>query len=208
MTTHHEQHLGQIPKTVEELFIFPEGFEPTEPPVIDRILHAGRDDGPIGMVLSAMGEVRLITNDDEEGTQNAEELQAILDDENTPATPERRELLRTATERRVVASFVLRIAEDIYAGPDFTTSEEGGKAHIDTDKIGDLYEDTEEFETTSPVLGLLQDIKSSKETSQIDEHTRVRAERLVRIALSGKVDQTLEYLSAAANQQAESQETL
>ncbi len=207
MTTHHEQHLGQIPKTVEELFIFPEGFEPTEPPVIDRILHAGRDDGPIGMVLSAMGEVRLITND-EEGTQNAEELQAILDDENTPATPERRELLRTATERRVVASFVLRIAEDIYAGPDFTIREEGGKAHIDTDKIGDLYDDTEEFETTSPVLGLLQDIKSSKETSQIDEHTRVRAERLVRIALSGKVDQTLEYLSAVANQQAESQETL
>ncbi|MDQ5886567.1 MAG: hypothetical protein QG628_964, partial [Patescibacteria group bacterium] len=184
MTTHHEQHISRIPDTIGDLFVLPVQFEPADTPSVDRILHAGRDEGPVGMILSAMGELHLISSRDD-AQRNIDELEEIANDIDTPVTPERRELLSAATERWATAMLVFRIAEDIYTGPDFTKQDEGNKPRVDTDKIGDLYDDTEQYEESSPVLNLLQRIKTNKETTQIDEDTRIRAERLVRIVLSG-----------------------
>lgn len=187
MSLHPQSHLSQTPDTLRDLFVVPPDYSPSFEPNIGRIVMAA-EEGAEYLALVAAGEAGTITRDDVHQANTAEHRSLITTaGGDVNIWQARRQLLEGLINRHSEAAHALRIASLIYKR-NYFADDEHQKPHIDHDKIIDLYDRTEQFEEDNPVLRLLIRIHEMHPDALVEDRRSV-AERLVRIILSGGVDE-------------------
>ncbi len=142
------------------------------------------DHGPTAVALEVIAQSGLVLT-----TRQAE--RSTADDLSSEATnPERLDRITNAIERRNLASIALKLSEVVYKTDFVTITQHPTKSReiesVDIDKVSDLYDATEQYDDITPLalLARLRDV-----STKIDNDTLIRAERYIRIILSGAVDE-------------------
>lgn len=189
MSVYPESHLTEVPPTLAEVFAVPAGYTDEREPNIERILQAANE-GPVDMALVAAGEAGAIVRADVYQHGKAE-LLSILEASvgDSVLWPARKEFLEQQINRHSHAMIALEKALGIYQ-TDYTVADGAGKIHTNTERVSELFDKTEEVDMENPVLRLLLRIRALNEDSVVEDRRTV-AERLVRIIVSGEVDEKL-----------------
>lgn len=178
-------HLAEIPETRLDI-LFPRKVHMTAPGSMHVISEAGAVGGAIDAVLAALSESNLIISE-----PVAQSIEAELDrdtvEDGTSESRQRR--LAAALQRRNMTRALLVSADECYIR-DYTTpytSESGRTYHrANTDKLGDLFDQTERFEGEFIPLQLLMSLRG--QSGRFIEDERAHAERILRVLLAGQVE--------------------
>jgi hypothetical protein len=195
VVTHHNwesDHLIEIPMNGRELMlpdIAPSLHHIPNPQII---IDAGFFGGAVSAALAALGEANAIIPDRVAQCVEHEMEAGLLGDESISA--ERLDRFSRALERRSHARQLLVQAEahyqDVYMTDQGTTPTGRPISAIDTEKLSDLYDATDQYEGLEPIK-LIKRVNTG--SSLLAEHVltedvRAHAERLLLILLADDIE--------------------
>lgn len=187
------------PSSAVELLVPPESFQVDSLPDLEAVeLQATNGAEAVALEVIAQSGLMLTSRQVE---------RSIADDTTSPAiNPERIQIVTDAAERRKLASAAIQLSSAIYRADYVSVTQHPTKSReiesVDIDKVSDLYDITEHYDQLTP-LTLLARLRES--STKIDQNTLIKAERFIRIILSGAVDEIVPGLNEirAAKQKSE-----
>lgn len=187
------QHIHTIPSSAIDAFMSSDpGFVQPDPD-IDTLVHI-KD--PVELAIEAAAQSGMFVTATAAARTQAELISVAENTELSPAFSEqRRQILTGALCRRHLGVAALKFANQLFE-TDFITTEVTDSTHrehaaVDSDKVGDLFDKTIDFDSQASLVAM----DKLLQVNQVDREVVRQASCLIRLVFSGDVDKVLAELA-------------